>query len=152
MNVRPARPADLAPVLGLLAEARLPAAGVAEHFDAFLVAEEESHLIGAIGVERYPPHALLRSAVVAADHRGRGVGDALVSALLARSRAEELEELWLLTETAQRWFERRGFVRRDRGEAPTSLRASAEFRGACPESAACLSLRLGTGTGPPHAD
>jgi amino-acid N-acetyltransferase len=142
MKIRPARPADLVGVLSLLAEARLPAAGVAEHFDGFLVAEEGTHLIGAIGVERYPPHGLLRSAVVAGDRRGRGVGHALVEALVARSRSEKLEELWLLTETAQSWFEERGFVTRERGHAPSSLRASEEFRGACPESAACLSLRL----------
>ena len=142
MKIRPARPADLVEVLVLLADARLPAAGVAEHFDAFLVAEEGGRLIGAIGVERYAPHGLLRSAVVAPDRRGRGVGDALVSALVARSRTEALEELWLLTETAQGWFERRGFVGRDRSQAPASLRESEEFRGACPESAACLVLRL----------
>ena len=152
MTIRPARPADLVGVLSLLAEARLPAAGVAAHFDAFLVAEEGGNVVGAIGVERYPPYGLLRSAVVAAERRGRGVGDALVDALVARSRTEALEELWLLTETAQRWFELRGFVSRDRGQAPSSLSASEEFRGACPESAACLFLRLEAGAEPPRPD
>jgi N-acetylglutamate synthase-like GNAT family acetyltransferase len=142
MRIRPAKPSDLVSVLSLLADARLPAAGVAEHFDAFLIAEEGDRLIGAIGVERYPPHGLLRSAVVATERRGRGVGDALVEALLARSRGEGLSELWLLTETAESWFARRGFVRRERREAPPALAASAEFRGACPESAACLVLPL----------
>jgi amino-acid N-acetyltransferase len=142
MKIRPARPSDLVGVLSLLAEARLPAAGVAEHFDAFLVAEEGSRLLGAIGLERYPPVGLLRSAVVAASQRGRGIGEALVAALVERSRGDHIRELWLLTETAEEWFSRRGFVRRDRGEAPASLAASEEFRGACPESAACLLLQL----------
>ena len=147
MRIRPAAAGDLAGVLALLAEARLPAAGVADHFDAFLVAEDDGRLVGAVGVERYPPVGLLRSAVVAAGARGRGIGDALVRALLERSRADGLTELWLLTETAEPWFTRRGFVRRDRSEAPPALAVSEEFRGACPASAACLRLELiGTGT------
>jgi amino-acid N-acetyltransferase len=142
MTIRPARPDDLSAVLGLLAEARLPTAGVAEHFGAFLVAEEGSRLVGAIGVERYAPHGLLRSAVVAPDRRGQGIGDALVRAVVERSRAERLTELWLLTETAESWFTRRGFTRRDRAEAPPALGASEEFRSACCPSATCLRVQL----------
>jgi N-acetylglutamate synthase-like GNAT family acetyltransferase len=53
-----------------------------------------------------------------------------------------LSELWLLTETAEDWFARRGFVLRERREAPVALLGSEEFRGACPASAACLAIEL----------
>ena len=148
MTIRPARPADLPAALALLAENRLPLAGVADHFDSFLVAEDGGRLIGLIGVERYPPHGLLRSAAVAADRRGEGVGEALVTSLADQCSAQGFAELWLLTETAQRWFERRGFVQVPRGTAPAGLGASAELTGACPATAVLMTRTVARLTAP----
>jgi amino-acid N-acetyltransferase len=142
MTIRPSRPSDLTAVLAMLAEARLPASGVADHFDGFLVADQGGRVVGAAGLERYPPHGLLRSVVVTPDRREEGIGDALYRAMVERARAEGLAELWLLTESAQGWFERRGWVLRDRSTAPEALGASEEFRGGCPDWAVCLRLQL----------
>lgn len=142
MSIRPSRRSDLPIVLATLAEERLPGAGVAEHFEAFLVAEQGGRVIGAVGFERYAPHGLLRSVVVAPDRRGEGVGDALLAAMVARCRGEGLTELWLLTEAAGPWFRARGFASSDRADAPSALAASEQFQILCPESAACLVLHL----------
>jgi len=141
--IRGARPADRAAVERLLAAARLPLAGVAEHFDEFLVAAASEGIVGAIAIERYPPFGLLRSAAVDERWRARGLGALLVAKALARAREDGLAALYLLTTTAADWFPRFGFRACAREALPEALRASEELRGACPDSATCLVLPLG---------
>lgn len=63
--IRGAAAADLPAVEALLAAARLPLAGVAEHFADFMVAERSGRVVGVVGLERYGDAGLLRSAVTA---------------------------------------------------------------------------------------
>lgn len=62
-----------------------------------------------------PADAGLRMLAVATDHRGRGVGTALVQACIERARAEGRRRLWLHTTDdmadAQRIYARLGFHR-----------------------------------------
>ena len=53
-----------------------------------------------------------------------------------------VSELYLLTETAEAWFLRLGYVSVARDAVPVSLMASPEFSGACPDSAAVLHKTL----------
>ena len=50
--------------------------------------------------------------------------------------------MYLLTTTAEDYFPRFGFEVIDRSEADERLKESAEFRGACPDSAVCMRLSL----------
>lgn len=142
VQLRPARPDDLAAVRSLLTDAKLPLDGVPADLAHFFVAEQDGKVVGAIGLESYGPAALLRSAVVSPALRGTGVGERLVRALLDAARAGGAREVVLLTTTAERWFPRFGFERIARDDAPASLRASEEFRGACPDSAVTMRLTL----------
>jgi amino-acid N-acetyltransferase len=141
-RLRPAEPADLATVLAMLEGAGLPTAGVPPALGGLLVAETEDRVVGVIGLEIYGRAALLRSAVVAPEARGFGVGAELVGAILRLARARSVREVYLLTTTAEAWFPRFGFTRIDRGTVPAPLRASEEFKGACPDSAAVMRLGL----------
>jgi amino-acid N-acetyltransferase len=141
-DVRSATDADYPAVIALLEAAGLPTAGVPPALDDFLVAETGDGLAGAIGLERYGSDALLRSAVVRPGHQGTGVGAALVRALLDRARRGGLREIYLLTTTAERWFPRFGFVQIEREQVPDAVRASVEFREACPASAAVMRMRI----------
>lgn len=141
-RIRPATPSDLAPVQTLLREAALPLDGVPGDLADFLVAVQDGAVVGAIGVERYGAHGLLRSAVVHPRLRGSGVGQALVSALLDHTRTAGLADLTLLTTTAAAWFPRFGFAVITRDEAPTPVHASVEFRSACPASATVMHRQL----------
>jgi N-acetylglutamate synthase-like GNAT family acetyltransferase len=142
LELRSARPDEPAAVEALVSAAGLPAAGIADGFRDgsadFIVAERAGRIVGVIGLERYGEYGLLRSAAVVPAERGRGVGEALVAALLHRARALGVRELWLLTTTAEGYFPRFGFEVTDRSAAPAPLLASAEFRGACPASAIAL--------------
>ena len=145
MVIRDATPGDLRSVNDLLAASDLPLEGVAEHLTDFIVAEERGTLAGAIGLERYGMAGLLRSAVVAPEIRGSGVGSRLVKRLLDRARASGITELYLLTTTADEYFPRFDFERTTRAHVPDTVKASAEFRGACPDSAVVMRCVLSTG-------
>jgi ubiquinone/menaquinone biosynthesis C-methylase UbiE len=90
------------------------------------------------GIERYGPHALLRSVAVTERFRGQGVGEVLVHDRLAAAEAEGATDVWLLTTTADRWFPRFGFTPVSRQAIPAALRKSAEVSHACPETASVL--------------
>lgn len=141
-RIRAAEPDDAAAVRRLLSDAALPLDGVPDDLAHFLVAERDGAVVAAIGLERYGTVALLRSAVVSPAERGTGLGERLVRELIASARASAVQELVLLTTTAERWFPRFGFERIDRSAAPSVLQASEEFRGACPASAVVMRLHL----------
>jgi len=140
--VRDARPEDLQRVLNLLQEASLPTLGVSEHFHGVLVAEQEGAVIGAIGLEGYGDTALLRSAVVEPGKRNLGVGSKLYAALIERARTRGVRRLLLLTNTAEKYFERKGFRTVDQKSVTGPVTASVEFTGACPSHAVCMELLL----------
>lgn len=147
MKIRRARKSDLPAVEELLLASKLPVDGVRDHFTNFVVAEDGKGIEGAIGLEKYESVALLRSAVVAPDHRGTGVGRQLVEQVLERAEEDGISELYLLTETAENYFPRFGFTRTTRASVPEELKSSAEFRGACPETAVVMKRQLGGSTG-----
>jgi amino-acid N-acetyltransferase len=141
-RVRPAAPPDLADVLAMLGRAGLPTAGVPPSLSNFLVADSGDRLVGAIGLELYGGLALLRSAVVAAEARGVGLGAELVQAILQLARGRGVREVYLLTTTAEDWFPRFGFALVDREAVPAAVRASEEFRGGCPDTAVVMRVGL----------
>jgi len=133
---------DLPSVTSLLESATLPTLGVVEHFDTFLVAQDDKGIVGAIGLEVYGATALLRSAVVAEQERGHGIGQLLYNELLRKARELKIQRLILLTNTAQEYFRRKGFRIIEQRMVTGPITASAEFSGACPAHAACMELLL----------
>ena len=142
VELRSARAADLPEVLALLQKAELPAAGVVDTFRDFFVAEREGRLIGAAGLEIYGASALLRSVVVQDDWRGSGVGRSLIDLALGEAKARGIEDVFLLTTTAEHYFPRFGFACISRDTVAGEIRASPEFQGACPASAVVMRKRL----------
>jgi amino-acid N-acetyltransferase len=136
--VRAASAADHDQVVRLLVAADLPTAGLQGSLPDFVVAEEDGRVVGAVGLEVYGDAALLRSAVVDTSRRGAGLGHGLVSTLLAHARCRGVREIYLLTTTAEDYFPRFGFTRVGREAVAPTVRASEEFRGACPESAVAM--------------
>ena len=141
MKIRKATRDDFPEVKELLTASKLPVEGARENFSSFLVAEEEGMIAGAVGLERYGSAALLRSAVVSPANRGTGIGRQLVESLLQRAREDGIDDLYLLTTTAEKYFPRFGFQPTTRAAVPESVKASAEFRGACPDTAVVMSRR-----------
>ena len=144
MKIRKARKADLPAVERLLSGSSLPVDGVRDHFGDFIVAEGSNGIEGAVGLEKYESVALLRSAVVSPEYRGTGVGRRLVEQALESAQEDGIDELYLLTTTAENYFPRFGFEATTRAAVPDELKASVEFRGACPDTAVVMKRRLGS--------
>jgi len=142
LNLRPATAQDMASVRALLEANRLPTADLADSRPEFVVAEAGALLIGVAGLQRFGNVALVRSLAVAGESRGSGVGSKLVCELERLARAQGVDALVLLTETAESFFASRGFRRTERGGLPPAILATAEFRSLCPASAACMTKRL----------
>ncbi len=142
MSMRAARPEDLDGIARLLGSLDLPVEGVQAHLDRFLVLEIEGRIAGSVGLEVYGRRALLRSLAVAPARQGRGLGRRLCREILAQAAALGVEEVVLLTNTAEPFFAREGFERVSRDEVDEAVKASEEFRSSCPQSAACMRLRL----------
>jgi amino-acid N-acetyltransferase len=146
MRLRTAKTSDLADVESLLTRSDLPTDGVRANFSSFIVAEDESTITGAIGLEKYGSAGLLRSAVVSPEHRGAGLGRRLVEELLERAAADGVGEVYLLTTTAEEYFPRFGFARTTREAVPEEVKSSEEFRGACPDTAVVMVRRASPGS------
>ncbi|MFL5549169.1 MAG: arsenic resistance N-acetyltransferase ArsN2 [Gemmatimonadaceae bacterium] len=144
MKIRNATVDDLTDIERLLSVNQLPLDGVKENVRDFIVAENGDEIAGAIGLEKFGNVALLRSAVVAAEYRGSGVGRKLVERALARCEETGIDELYLLTTTAEEYFPRFGFARTTRSAVPDALKASAEFQGACPDTAVVMTRHIGS--------
>lgn len=143
MKIRDATNADLPAVERLLTANDLPLEGVRDNFSGFVVAEEGDTIVGAVGLERFGSAALLRSAVVSPDQRGAGIGRQLVEQILERAERDGIDEIYLLTTTAEDYFPRFGFDRTTREAVPSAVKASAEFRGACPDTAVVMQRMAG---------
>ena len=135
---------DLRDVLDLLSQVQLPHDGVAENVGAFLVARDgSSRLIATIGLERHGNTALLRSAAVAPEYQGCGIGSQLTEDLLARATKEGVDKVVLLTSTASEFFARRfGFCETSRTTFDKELAGSSEWNLPRCSSAVCMTLDL----------
>lgn len=142
LELRNARQADLGEVVALLQRAELPAAGVAEAFSHFVVAEHEGRIVGTAGLELYGASALLRSVVVDDSWRCSGVGRRLIDRALAEATQRGIEDIFLLTTTAEHYFPRFGFTCVSRDAVTEEVQASVEFQAACPSSAVVMRKSL----------
>ncbi len=133
---------DLPSIHRLLEVAELPIADVsAEALRSFLVYRSRGGVIGAVGLQRYQDAVLLRSLVVDKSHTGRGIGKELVAAAEQRALGEAMSPIYLLTTTADRFFQTLGFQRLHRDLAPPAIRASHQFASLCPASAVLMVKR-----------
>jgi amino-acid N-acetyltransferase len=140
--IRAAEANDLTRAEALLRDAHLPLDGFREHLADAMVAERNSEIVGCVELELYGEAALLRSLVVSPSERGRALGQRLTSQALRLARDRGSRDVYLLTETADRFFPRFGFTTLDRSEAPAALLASVEFQSACPKTAIFMHRRL----------
>lgn len=140
--VQRATSADLDAVRALLAQCHLPEDSVEVAMQNAFVAHHDKRIIGCIALESYGHAGLLRSLAVLPEQRGRRIGEALHIAALEHARTMGIVHLYLLTDSAEAFFARRGFERVERSSAPADLRQHPQFLTACPASAACMRRTL----------
>ena len=133
--ISPAQPSDRDNVEALLQRQHLPILGLRNQRQHMVVARDGSRIVGCASVELYDDGALLRSVAVDPEYRGSGVGGNLTRAALDLAERHNVSAVYLLTETAERFFPRFGFEILDRADVPPGVRLSAEFAHACCPSA-----------------
>ena len=139
--MREAEPGDTPQIRALLTACRLPTDGVPEDAVLLLVAIHCGQVVGVAGLELHGGDGLLRSVAVAPGKRGRRIAQKLCDEVETRASALGVQSLYLLTETAERFFLRRGYGAADRADAPPAISASREFAFVCPASAALMVRR-----------
>lgn len=144
MQIRKANDADLDKIRNLLTANGLPAEDVSMTLiEGFLVVEEAAGtVVGSAGLEQIGSNVLLRSLVLTSELRGTGVAKALVAHLEDSARLLGQQDVWLLTTTAERFFERAGYERIGRDEVPGEVRSCRQFAVLCPSTATCMRKRL----------
>lgn len=141
MNIIPET--SMAEIVALLAACSLPVEDIAPALPLqFFGHRENGVLVAVIGLEMYPPAALLRSLAVAPAWRGRGLGQELVAYVESFAAVHALEMLFLLTTTAAPFFMRLGYTSANRHTAPATIQATSQFSDLCPASAAFLSRQV----------
>jgi amino-acid N-acetyltransferase len=144
VKIDSAQTGDLPALFALLEDSGLPTAGLAAHLATTLVAHDGERLVGSAALELYGSEALLRSVAVAAPLRGQGLGEQLTHSALELARLHCVQQVSLLTETAQQFFARFGFHPIARTEVSSALHQSIEWTSACPVTAQAMTLRLGS--------
>jgi amino-acid N-acetyltransferase len=148
-SLRPAVSDDLPVVRVLLQRAKLTENHVESQFGSqFVVATADAtgEVVGAAGIECYGDSGavsgLFRSAVVDDRWRGGGIGAALTRNRIAWAEQQQLQALYLLTQTAADYWPKFGFVRIARDDAPPALQQAHEWTSGCPASAVAMRMAV----------
>ncbi|MES2267379.1 MAG: arsenic resistance N-acetyltransferase ArsN2 [Bacteroidota bacterium] len=129
-------------VIELLAAEKLPVADLPQTLDNFIVAIQDGNVVGVGDVEVYGLYGLLRSLAVRPDHRSTGIAGKLLARLDMIGKQKGLTELYLLTETAPAYFERKNYTKITRDDVPAEVQRSSEFSHVCPVSAIVMKKEL----------
>lgn len=138
IQLRHAISTDIRRLTDFLTDNSLLTVGIQDCLENFIIATDENgSWMGVAGYEMYGGSALLRSVAVDKRSRNLGVGRTLVEAILADAKRRGAHTVYLLTETADRYFRRLGFTQIQRDMIDPAVKNSSEFE--CCGS--CLSMR-----------
>jgi amino-acid N-acetyltransferase len=138
---RLAREEDRERIITLLSKNNLPVSDLVDSKAQFIISVNNENLTGCIAIEQYEKDGLLRSLAVHPDYRNLGIGTQLLQRLLAYCLQLGIEDVHLLTTTAEKYFLSKGFLRVSRDEAPESIKKTPEFSAICPSSSAYMTLK-----------
>lgn len=141
--IRSASDKDLSVIIELLRSNNLVTSDVQGENISFMVFETGGKIAGCIGLEVFDKHGLLRSLCTDINYRGRGIGSKLVEALFLKATEKSITVLYLLTENADSFFEKRGFAVIARESASSTILESRQFIDLCPDSAVCMKKEFG---------
>lgn len=122
-----------------LISADLPADDIEDDGRTFFrIVSDDNQTVGFAGLEACEGDQLLRSVVVLPGQRGKGIGHAAVSAVLAH--VEPGRDVFLATTNASHFFARLGFIEVQRENLPTAVLATRQLSSICPSSATIMKL------------
>ena len=142
INIQKAGEKDFETVCKLLLQENLPIADLNPLLENFFIAVEDNKITGVIGMDRYGKDGLLRSAIVQKQYRNKGIAAALVARLFDEAAKQGVSTLYLITDTAAAYFEKKGFNKITKAEVSPAVLESKEFNGLCPASSIIMVQKL----------
>lgn len=121
MRPRHATEKDRPEVEALLRASSLSVEGMHDHIRQYIVARDKAGLLGCAGVERFGTTGVLHALAVAQRARSAGLGELLISAIVADLRQGGVELMLLQTTTSTGYFERLGFTSISISDLPPSV-------------------------------
>ncbi|TLV04003.1 GNAT family N-acetyltransferase [Dyadobacter luticola] len=118
----------------MLKNASLPISDLPESLSNFFVANFESQIVGIAGLEMFGKIGLLRSVAVDPAFQKKGIAEKLLQKIKRHAEESGIEDIYLITNTADQYFLRQGFHPITRAQAPEAIQQTAQFSGLCPAS------------------
>jgi N-acetylglutamate synthase-like GNAT family acetyltransferase len=140
--IRPATEQDYPQVCALLQSESLPIIDLEKELPHFFVKMQNDSIIGSIGLELYERSALLRSMIVNPANRNKGIASELVHELASYAKEKGVKNLFLITNTAENYFQKQGFIRIERENVEKEVLQSKEFNGLCPASSVIMMKKI----------
>ncbi len=130
-----ANASDYTEVVGLLRSECLPTEDLNPELSHFLLARAKGVLVGAAGMEVFGTDVLLRSVAVRKDFRNYRIAQRLTNDLVKQAKLSGIQDLYLITTTADSYFEKQGYSRVVREAVPTLIQSTLQFSSLCPDTA-----------------
>jgi len=129
-------------VITLLEDNNLPSSDIKDlNLESFFGMYINNTLEGIVGLEVYKELALLRSLAVSTN-KSSGIGSMLLEHIDSFSKSNNINTLYLLTTTADKYFLKKGFIIIDKKEAPKIIQNTTEFNSICPDSSIFMKKEL----------
>ena len=133
---------SLKEVITLLEDNNLPSSDIKDlNFESFFGLYIDDTLEGIVGLEVYGELALLRSLAVNSK-KSSGIGSILLENIDSFSKSKNINTLYLLTTTADKYFLKKGYSIIDKKEAPQIIQNTKEFNSICPDSSIFMKKEL----------
>lgn len=127
----------------LLSSNKLPYSDIENDKIYFIGAfNPEGNMVGTAGLEMNGTEGLLRSLAVNKSYHLKGIGKMLHDAIISHALVLGVKNLYLLTTTAAKYFEKNGWKIIDRSSVPDQTRNTTEFTSICPTTAVCMAYKL----------
>ncbi len=144
MKYREAEESDIQAIRELICSSGLPSSDIDGKAQKIFVAESDGKIIAVGGIEKLGDVALIRSIAVTPAYRSSGIASNIYRLLEAYARSLEVEELYLMTESAKEYFQKLGFSEQEREAVPWDIKQTSQFSKLCPSSATVMFKMLST--------
>lgn len=137
MEIREAIEADKAYIFSLLERTGLTTTGI-EDVTSFRICQKDGKTAGCFGIVHSGDGAMLRSFAVEPEMQGTGIGSFMAVQSMKYAIENEIMPMYLLTNTADKFFAKFGFVEITREDIPKILMDSTALGEYCPCSSVCM--------------
>jgi amino-acid N-acetyltransferase len=103
---------------------------------------EDGQPIGTGGLEIFDDCGLLRSVTVISEKQNAGYGSFIIQQLERFAFDSGISCMYLLTNTAEKFFDRKGYCKISRENVPDTIKRTSEYSELCPSTAVVMNKVL----------